>query len=194
VDFSDTLLAKRPGSWQAPAVTRKPLLVALFSVAVGLSVASAAQADDPHAAHGASQAPTEDLKSFVPGAAALEGKILAPCCWNQTIDIHGSPVANELRREIRSRLRAGETPDAIQASIVDRYGPKILAMPADSPLAGIAVGLLVAIGGVGAAAFAMLKRWRKAGTPTKRDKKKTDEPSDTGLDARLDAELRALDD
>jgi cytochrome c-type biogenesis protein CcmH len=175
-------------------VTQKPLLVALFSVALGLSVAGAARAGDPHAAPGGSQAPVEDLKSFVPGAAALEGKILAPCCWNQTIDIHGSPVANELRREIRSRLRAGETPDAIQASIVDRYGPKILAMPSDSPLAGIAVGMLVAIGGAGAAGFAMLKRWRRAGMPKERGKKKTDEPTDTGLDARLDAELRALDD
>src|SRR3954469_16801607 len=66
----------------------------------------------------------EDMDAYVEGAARLEGRIMAPCCWMQTIDIHGSPIAEELRSEIRKRLRAGESPDAIEASFVQRYGEK----------------------------------------------------------------------
>ena len=167
--------------------------LALATLLVGAS-ATPAHADEAHTAPAASAQSSEELRTFVPGAAALEGKILAPCCWNQTVDIHGSEIANEIRREIRHRLRAGEPAAAIQASLVDRYGAKILAMPADSPLAGIALTVLVAIGGVGVAGFFMLKRWRRAGVSSKTSKKEQrDEASNERLDERLDAELRSLD-
>jgi cytochrome c-type biogenesis protein CcmH len=165
-------------------------LVALASVAL---VSPPARADEQHAAPATSVGPNDELRKFVPGAAALEGKILAPCCWNQTVDIHGSEISNAIRREIRTRLRAGESADVIQASFVERYGPKILAMPADSPLSSIALTVLVVIGVAGVAGFFMLKRWRLAGAAPI-PKTKRDEASDTRLDARLDAELKALDD
>jgi len=138
----------------------------------------------------------EEIQGYVPGAAALEGKILAPCCWNQTLDIHGSEPAMALRREIRRRLRAGETADVIQASIVERYGTKILAVPADSPLKGVAAVLALGMIGAGFGAFSMLKRWRSRGTDKGAPKTPKGEapPADAKLDARLDAELRALDD
>src|SRR5262245_9645491 len=59
--------------------------------------------------------PPEDLSDYVPGAARLEGRLLAPCCWIQTLDVHGSEVAVGLRTEIRHRLRAGESAGAIEA-------------------------------------------------------------------------------
>ncbi|HEV8548803.1 MAG TPA: cytochrome C biogenesis protein, partial [Polyangiaceae bacterium] len=82
----------------------------------------------------------------------------------------------------------------IQASLVDRYGERILAVPPGSPLKALATLLALGMGGAGAAAFVMLKRWRRraaahlvpAGGPDK-------PPNDAQLDARLDAELRALD-
>jgi cytochrome c-type biogenesis protein CcmH len=172
----------------------RKILVLVLALA-GLSFASPARADEPHAVPVPSAGANADLRSFVPGAAALEGRILAPCCWNQTVDIHGSEISNAIRREIRTRLRAGESADAIQASFVERYGPKILAMPADSPLASIAVTVIVAIAGAGVAGFFMLRRWRAAGTAKKPGKKgEADAAADARLDARLDAELRALDD
>jgi cytochrome c-type biogenesis protein CcmH len=146
------------------------------------------------------EAPPEDparyapeLQGYVPGAAALEGRIMAPCCWMQTIDIHGSEIASELKVEIRKRLRAGETADAIQASLVQRYGPRILAVPPGSPLKSVATLLALGLVGAGAGALVMLKRWRgrarahAAATPKRVG-------NDAQLDARLDAELRALDD
>lgn len=135
----------------------------------------------------------EELQGYVPGAAVLEGKILAPCCWNQTIDIHGSEPAMALRREIRRRLRAGETEETITASLVGRYGPKILAVPPGSPLKSVAAVMALSMGGAGILAFGMLKRWRARSAPAEGKRKKT-EPVDEKLDARLDAELKALDD
>jgi len=174
-------------------VTRNLLVVVPFVALLGAFVPALAHADDPHAAP-VSSAAQNDFRTFVPGAAALEGKILAPCCWNQTVDIHGSEIANQIRREIRTRLKAGETADTITASFVQRYGSKILAMPSDSPLSSIALTMLVGIGAVGVAGIFMLKRWRVAGAaPKPNANQKRDEVSNDRLDARLDAELRALD-
>jgi cytochrome c-type biogenesis protein CcmH len=174
-------------------VTRSALVLAV--VLLGLGFAGTASAAEPHAVPVASAGANDDLRGYVPGAKALEGRILAPCCWNQTVDIHGSEVSNAIRREIRTRLRAGESAETIQASFVERYGPKILAMQADSPLANIAITVLIVIGAAGVAGFFMLRRWRAASGPAKSGKKgETDATTDARLDARLDAELRALDD
>ena len=75
------------------------------SLLLAASLASSvALADAEHPAHVPASEAGEDLQSYVPGASRLEGRIMAPCCWNQTIDIHGSEPSYELRREIRRRL------------------------------------------------------------------------------------------
>jgi cytochrome c-type biogenesis protein CcmH len=171
-----------------------------FAAAAAVSLAlvlpaSLALADaDPEAPPDDAAKYAEELQGYVPGASALEGRIMAPCCWTQTIDIHGSEIANDLRREIRKRLKGGEGPDAIEASLVNRYGTKILAVPPGSPLKTLATLLALGMGGAGAAAFVMLKRWRgrtpaPAGGPPLGKAE-----GDAQLEARLDAELRALDD
>jgi cytochrome c-type biogenesis protein CcmH len=161
---------------------------------------AAALASDPqHAEHVPSSEAGEDLQSYVPGASRLEGRIMAPCCWNQTIDIHGSEAAYDLRREIRKRLKAGESADAIEASLVARFGPKILAVPDSSPLGSLATVLSLAFGGAGVAGYFMLKRWSragKAGGPAGKKSAKAaaaDAKSDA-LDERLDRELSEIRD
>src|ERR1700690_4185349 len=84
--------------------------------------------------HAETTAPPTDIGEKVPGAERLEGRLLAPCCWAQTLDIHGSDIATSLRREIRTRLKAGESADAIEASLVARYGEKMRAVPDRVPL------------------------------------------------------------
>lgn len=161
------------------------------ALALSSLLAAPALADaDPHAA------PAEeaiDLQAHVEGASRLEGRIRAPCCWKttgQTLDIHGSESAYALRREIRRRLKAGETPEAIEASIVARYGEGILAVPNESPLPTVAVGLAVVMAGAGAFALNLLMRWRRKGTG-----KPQAEPAEgrDELDDRIDAELKQLD-
>jgi cytochrome c-type biogenesis protein CcmH len=108
--------------------------------------------------------PNASFNEYVPGAARLEGRLLAPCCWDasrQTLDIHGSPIANELRSEIRRRLKAGETPDAVEADLVRRYTTKILAVPEGNPLPRMGTFLTVGLLGAGALALRMVLRWRK---------------------------------
>lgn len=162
-----------------------------------LSLAPAlAWADAEHPAHVPATEAGEDLQSYVPGASRLEGRIMAPCCWNQTIDIHGSEPSYELRREIRRRLKAGETSDAIEASFVQRYGGKILAVPDSSPLGGIATLLALTFGGVGVAGYFMLKRWSRAGKPQNQAKGsgRAEPPQRDALDDRLDRELSEIRD
>jgi cytochrome c-type biogenesis protein CcmH len=154
-----------------------------------------------HAEHVPATEAGEDLQSYVEGASRLEGRIMAPCCWNQTIDIHGSEAAYELRREIRKRLKAGESPDTIEASLVTRFGPRILAVPDSSPLGSLATVLSLAFGGVGVAGYFMLKRWSRAGKlgDAQRSKKKSDKDAASAaksdaLDERLDRELSEIRD
>lgn len=161
---------------------------------------AAAEADGQHVPHAAASEAGADLTSYVAGASRLEGRILAPCCWNQTIDIHGSEQSYQLRREIRTRLQAGESADTIEASLVTRYGSKILAVPNSSPLGGLATLLALAFGGVGVAGYFMLKRWSRAGKTGDaelRQKASQAEPSTAksdALDARLDRELSEIRD
>lgn len=161
-----------------------------------LSLAPAlAWADAEHPAHVPATEAGEDLQSYVPGASRLEGRIMAPCCWNQTIDIHGSEPSYELRREIRRRLKAGESADTIEASFVQRYGTKILAVPDSSPLGGVATLLALAFGGVGVAGYFMLKRWTRAGKPAgEQAKNGGGVPPRDALDERLDRELSEIRD
>src|SRR5690606_36137581 len=81
----------------------------LLMIGCWFGVSSRALADQGHAPAPAGSVVNDD--EFVPGAKRLEGRLLAPCCWDsskQTLDVHDSPVAHELKREIRRRLKAGE--------------------------------------------------------------------------------------
>ena len=140
----------------------------------------------------------EDLREYVEGASRLEGRIMAPCCWNQTIDIHGSEPSYELRREIRRRLKAGESSEVIEASLVQRYGAKILAVPDSCPLVSVANILGLSFAGAGVAAYFMLKRWSRAGAASAKKAKAgaavvTGEPKRDALDERLDRELEEIE-
>jgi cytochrome c-type biogenesis protein CcmH len=171
---------------------------AAFCLWAGVAVADAPPAQGAHhvAATGDDAARFDE---YVPGANRLEGRIRAPCCWNQTIDIHGSEVAQALRREIRTRLRAGETADTIEASIVARYGERVLAVPPGSPLKKVAVALALLLVAAGLGAGRLVMRWRRDAlrapeSPTPSQAAGKDAAGRDALDERLDAELRALGD
>ena len=165
-------------------------------LAVALSLAPAAALADAEPAHVPASETGEDLQEYVEGASRLEGRIIAPCCWNQTIDIHGSEPSYQLRREIRRRLKAGESADAIEASFVQRYGSKILAVPDTSPLGSLATLLAIGFGGAGVAAYFMLKRWSRAGAKTAKKAEAqaaSDRSPRDALDERLDRELAEIE-
>ncbi len=177
-------------------MTFKPwlrLVVPAFALAfaLGPSVAFAA----PPAEHHEEATPAEAL-GYVPGAQQLESRLLAPCCWNQTLDIHGSPTASDLKKEIRRRLAAGESADAIEASIVARYGEKIVAVPKGSPLGRTASLLAIAMGVAGIGALFLLVRWRRRSAALALAEKKSAAASGgkdrDRYDDQIDAELEQM--
>lgn len=152
---------------------------------------SHAQAEDH-----ADTAPDEAFTEYVPGASRLEGRLLAPCCWDssrQTLDIHGSPIANELRREIRRRLKAGEAWESVEADLVKRYTTKILAAPPDSPIAHLGTLLSFGLVGAGGLAVLLVSRWRRR-APERKNPGEAASTSRDEWDERLDDELRETED
>ena len=62
-------------------------------------------------------------------ATAIEGMLIAPCCWRQPVAVHYSPAADEVRAEVRKMLEDGQTRQEILDSYVAEFGNKILAKP-----------------------------------------------------------------
>lgn len=73
-------------------------------------------------------------------ARVLEAMIIAPCCFSQQVSVHQSPAADEVRKDVRARLGAGETRQQILDAYVAQYGKRILAEP---PAAGFDLALYV---------------------------------------------------
>ncbi len=174
---------------------RAPILALALGLTLplGLSLSEMAHADTAKPAVDPENDFGDDIQGNVPGASAIEGRLMAPCCWTQTIDIHDSEIALSMRHEIRRRLLNGESADVIEASFVERYGPKIMAVQPNSQLKNVFIGLSVVMGGAGVAAVMMLGRWRKQTAAARgADAKPTDGPRDQ-WDDKLDAELKDLD-
>jgi cytochrome c-type biogenesis protein CcmH len=142
-------------------------------------------------------AQASDIVENVPGAERLEGRLLAPCCWAQTLDIHGSEIANSLRREIRTRLKAGEQPEVIEQSLVARYGERMRAVPDRVPL-----DMMGSLGWLGAAVSAgflafVLWQWRKrsiVGQASSSSGSAEQHGSVLATDERLESEMRRIHD
>jgi cytochrome c-type biogenesis protein CcmH len=95
-------------------------------------------------------------------AGELESRLFAPCCYTQTLDVHESDLASQLRREIHARIGAGEAAQQIEDDLAVRYGERIRAVPRGrDPRAFIPA--LIAV--VMAASFGVLLRfgmgWRR---------------------------------
>jgi cytochrome c-type biogenesis protein CcmH len=125
-----------------------------------------------------------------PSAKAIEARLYAPCCYTQTLDVHDSEIAHTLRAEIEQRVARGDTAEAIDADLVERYGPQIHAIPSWGPsfIPGAAlVGIL--LGSVLLATT--VRRWRMSASA--QVAAPTPGPGEDEADRRLDDELSALD-
>lgn len=97
-------------------------------------------------------------------AKQLEGKLIAPCCFSQTVADHYSDVAAHMKQQIRQLLTQGQTGDQILDAYVQVYGERILAEPRASGFNLIAyltppLALVAGISGM----FFMLTQWRRKG-------------------------------
>jgi cytochrome c-type biogenesis protein CcmH len=159
------------------------------ALALFLAAGAAAAATEPPASSHAATRPASF--GHVEGASWLEARLRAPCCWTQTLDVHGSEIATELRREIRARLSAGETREAILDDMVRRHGDRILAVPRGSAVGGVALGLLGVVAAGGAGLGLLLVRWRRRSAGAPERAASAGQPRDA-LDDRIDRELEEL--
>ncbi len=107
------------------------------------------------------QAGTVDLENT---AREIEGNLMAPCCWSQTIDYHTSNISKEMRLEVKEMLARGESKDEIIAHYVRQYGQRILAVP---PATGFNLTVFVLPGlflvGGGWGVVVVVRKWRQEG-------------------------------
>lgn len=156
------------------------VLVAL-ALSVGVSgLASASEREDMSA------------RAPAPGELALETRLLAPCCWQGTLDAHESESAQALRMEIRARLYAGEAPEALEASIVRQYGERIRASSPRDPLRFVAAGVLVLTAAAAFGLWRVMRRWQRTATRSLPVAPVAPVPPDA-YDKRLDDELSAIE-
>ena len=117
----------------------------------------------------------------------IETQVMCDTC-NVPLYIAESPRADQLRREIRTLIAQGQDEAQVKATLKERYGPDILALPEDSGfslgayLIPVAVALALLL-----VAVLLLARWRRKGRPATTGP--GGEPGSPEDRARLDAEL-----
>lgn len=128
----------------------------------------------------------------------VEGRLLAPCCYQQTLDIHESELASALRVEVDGRVARGESAAAIEEDMVARYGERVRAVPKGAEPRGaitIVGGFVVLTSFLGM--LGLVRRWSRRASkesPEPARSRASSRTADVALDQRIDADLRALDD
>jgi len=56
-------------------------------------------------------------------------RLMAPCCWSQTLEFHASSEADQARTALADLLRAGKSDREILDTFIGRYGERILSEP-----------------------------------------------------------------
>jgi len=74
----------------------------------------------------------------------LEDKLMAPCCYSQTIRVHMSMEAEQMREEVTNMVLAGKSEDDIIKHYKAKYGETILVVP-DGKAGQIAYGVPVIV-------------------------------------------------
>ena len=78
---------------------------------------------------------SDDLQSLQKD---IEHSLVAPCCWNMTVDQHESPASHRVRDKIAELLEQGKTKEEILTYFTaqPQYGERILAAPSQKNFLG----------------------------------------------------------
>jgi cytochrome c-type biogenesis protein CcmH/NrfF len=135
----------------------------LAAAALGLVLlagpAPLARADDPSA--GAAGAAREEA------ALKVEGDLMCHCgCTDLTVRVCNCGVAAGIKTDIRERLAAGQSPAAIVAAYVERYGAQIRSAPSRRGFDLLAWWMpFIAVFIAGAVIVSLVRRWGRAKAP-----------------------------
>jgi cytochrome c-type biogenesis protein CcmH len=135
-----------------------------------------------------------DPASLEREAKAIEGLLIAPCCWSQQVSLHQSPAADEIKQTIRRLLGEGKTRQQILDVYVSEYGDRILSEP---PARGFSVLIYVLpwiflAGSVGLVVL-VIRRLRAPAAGTAAGGGSATGPPTEDETERIDEELRNLD-
>ena len=126
--------------------------------------------------------------------------LIAPCCWNMTVDQHESPAAKKVRLQAADLVKAGKTKSEILDYFVaqPQYGERILATPSQDTLLGKSAYWLTPIAFAFGAIIVFLSirsltKSRKAKGPPKTQPKASPAGPGSQLDERVEEELNRLD-
>lgn len=84
-------------------------------------------------------------------ARSLMESIRCLVCEGQSVADSGAEMAGDVRALIRQKIAAGDTPEAVKAWLIERYGTGITYAPpfsADTALLWLAPLLLIAVGAI----------------------------------------------
>ena len=127
----------------------------LFALLVVLAPPLAAQDLLPPAPYAYRQIDDPALEAK---AQALMETLRCLKCQSQSIAVSDAPMAGDMRHQVRTRIAAGEDPEAVRAWLIERYGDYVSYKPTVSsttwPLFAIPLVLLVLVG---------LILWRRLG-------------------------------
>lgn len=68
----------------------------------------------------------------VPRVKALQEKLMAPCCWSESVAVHRSELAAEMRAGVERMVAEGRTDREILDHYKAQYGVRILMEPEGS--------------------------------------------------------------
>ena len=88
----------------------------------------------------------------------VEERLLAPCCYTQSIAVHGSEIAGQMRAEVTEMVVHGRTENEIVEYYRGLYGDRVLVVP-DGVTGDILFSIPVIIAVFGC--FVLLLRVRK---------------------------------
>ena len=75
------------------------------------------------------QSPTQLTPKQEEIAQHVEGMLMAPCCFANTVAEHRSPLSDQIREEVRGLVANGATETEILDLFAGKYGERILAAP-----------------------------------------------------------------
>jgi cytochrome c-type biogenesis protein CcmH len=133
-------------------------------------------------------APAAEPRASLPD---IEDEVMCLECGT-ALNVSTSEVANQERDFIAGLIAQGMTKEQIKAALVEEYGPRVLAEPADDgfQLTAWVVPVLAALAAL-ALVVLIARRWRRGGAAAGPEPAGDDLSDDDAR--RLDAELAAFD-
>lgn len=107
--------------------------ILLLILGLALAVPAVADSELPSSEYAYKQLPDERQEK---AAKALMEELRCLVCQGQTIADSDAEMAGDMRHLVRTRIAAGESPDAVRAYLIDRYGSWVtFRPPVEEPLA-----------------------------------------------------------